>query len=132
MQPQIYPLPPPQICLELSQPWFESGVSEDALSAHMQLIVPGQTACFQCAPPLMVAQGIDEATLKRDRVCAASLPTTMSLTASLVVQNVLKYILNFGEVTPYMSYAGLMDHVYKMDSPLKPNPTCTNTVCTEL
>ena len=44
----------------------------------------------QCAPPLVVASGIDERTLKRDGVCAASLPTTMAVVAGLLVQNCLK------------------------------------------
>jgi ubiquitin-like modifier-activating enzyme 5 len=45
---------------------------------------------FQCAPPLVVASGIDEKTLKRDGVCAASLPTTMAIIAGFLVQNTLK------------------------------------------
>ncbi len=40
-------------------------------------MTPGETACFACVPPLVVASGIDERTLKREGVCAASLPTTM-------------------------------------------------------
>lgn len=43
----------------------------------VQVIIPGETACFACVPPLVVASGIDERTLKREGVCAASLPTTM-------------------------------------------------------
>jgi ubiquitin-like modifier-activating enzyme 5 len=35
-----------QACLELDQTWLESGVSEDAVSGHIQLLVPGETACF--------------------------------------------------------------------------------------
>ena len=35
-----------QACLELNQPWMESGVSETAVSGHIQFIVPGKTACF--------------------------------------------------------------------------------------
>lgn len=30
-----------------------SGVSEDAVSGHVQLLVPGETTCFACAPPLV-------------------------------------------------------------------------------
>lgn len=30
-----------------------AGVSEDAVSGHIQLLVPGETACFACAPPLV-------------------------------------------------------------------------------
>ena len=33
-------------CNELSQVWMESGVSENAVSGHIQLLIPGQTACF--------------------------------------------------------------------------------------
>lgn len=33
-------------CNELKQSWFESGVSENAVSGHIQFIQPGKTACF--------------------------------------------------------------------------------------
>ena len=35
-----------QACNELGQVWMESGVSENAVSGHIQLIRPGETACF--------------------------------------------------------------------------------------
>ena len=35
-----------QACNEQGQVWMESGVSENAVSGHIQLIKPGQTACF--------------------------------------------------------------------------------------
>lgn len=63
-----------------------------------QVIKPGETACFACVPPLVVASGIDEKTLKREGVCAASLPTTMGIIAGFLTQNALKYLLNFGQV----------------------------------
>mmetsp|Transcript_7972 Transcript_7972/g.24022 ORF Transcript_7972/g.24022 Transcript_7972/m.24022 type:complete len:453 (+) Transcript_7972:73-1431(+) len=85
-------------CNELSMTWMESGVSENAVSGHIQLLVPGKLACFSCAPPLVVASEIDERTLKRDGVCAASLPTTMGMVAGMLVQNSLKYLLGFGKV----------------------------------
>ena len=84
--------------MELGQLWMESGVSEDAVSGHIQVVIPGETACFACVPPLVVASGIDERTLKREGVCAASLPTTMGIIAGLLVQNTLKHLLNFGQV----------------------------------
>uniref|UniRef100_F7DF48 Ubiquitin-like modifier-activating enzyme 5 n=1 Tax=Macaca mulatta TaxID=9544 RepID=F7DF48_MACMU len=80
-------------CNELGQTWMESGVSENAVSGHIQLIIPGESACFACAPPLVVAANIDEKTLKREGVCAASLPTTMGVVAGILVQNVLKVSL---------------------------------------
>ena len=33
-------------CNELNQVWMESGVAENAVSGHIQLLVPGETACF--------------------------------------------------------------------------------------
>lgn len=84
------------------QIWMESGVSEDAVNGHIQLLLPGRSACFQCLPPLVVASGIDEKTLKREGVCAASLPTTMGIVAGLLVQNVLKFLLGFGQTSYYL------------------------------
>ena len=43
----------------------------------------------------MVATNIDEKTLKKEGVCAASLPTTMGIVAGFLVQNTLKYVLYF-------------------------------------
>ncbi|XP_017045621.1 ubiquitin-like modifier-activating enzyme 5 [Drosophila ficusphila] len=114
-------------CNERNLNWFESGVSENAVSGHIQFIRPGDTACFACAPPLVVAEGIDEKTLKREGVCAASLPTTMGITAGFLVQNALKYLLNFGEVSDYLGYSALTDFFPKMT--LKPNPQCDDRNC---
>ncbi|KAL2611006.1 hypothetical protein R1flu_022698 [Riccia fluitans] len=116
-----------QACNELGQTWMESGVSEDAVSGHIQLLIPGETACFACAPPLVVASGIDEKTLKREGVCAASLPTTMGIVAGLLVQNTLKYLLGFGVVSKYLGYSALKDFFPTME--MKPNPQCTNNSC---
>ncbi|XP_067108200.1 ubiquitin-like modifier-activating enzyme 5 isoform X1 [Osmerus mordax] len=114
-------------CNELSQIWMESGVSENAVSGHIQLIIPGETACFACAPPLVVAANIDEKTLKRDGVCAASLPTTMGVVAGLLVQNVLKYLLGFGTVSHYLGYNAMQDFFPNMA--MKPNPQCNDRHC---
>ncbi|KAH7858440.1 hypothetical protein Vadar_023929 [Vaccinium darrowii] len=110
-----------QACNELNQTWMESG--------HIQLLVPGETACFACAPPLVVASGVDEKTLKREGVCDASLPTTMGVVAGLLVQNTLKYLLKFGHVSPYLGYNALKDFFPTME--MKPNPQCSNTACLE-
>ncbi|KAG4933067.1 hypothetical protein AAZX31_17G126100 [Glycine max] len=118
-----------QACNELSQTWMESGVSEDAVSGHIQLLIPGETACFACAPPLVVASGVDERTLKREGVCAASLPTTMGVVAGLLVQNTLKLLLGFGQVSPYLGYNSLKDFFPTMQ--MKPNPQCSNVACLE-
>lgn len=114
-------------CNELGQTWMESGVSENAVSGHIQLIIPGESACFACAPPLVVAANIDEKTLKREGVCAASLPTTMGVVAGILVQNVLKFLLNFGKVSFYLGYNAMQDFFPTMS--MKPNPQCDDRHC---
>jgi len=114
-------------CNELRQTWFESGVSENAVSGHIQFIKPGETACFACAPPLVVASNIDEKTLKRDGVCAASLPTTMGIVAGFLVQNTLKYLLKFGQVSMYLGYNAMLDFFPTMS--MKPNTSCDEYFC---
>ncbi|KAL7674198.1 hypothetical protein ACOME3_000477 [Neoechinorhynchus agilis] len=116
-------------CNFINMIWMESGVSETGIDGHIQIIIPGFTACFACVPPLVIASGIDERSLKRDGVCAASLPTTMSLIASLLVQNALKFLLQFGTVSTCISYSGATDHFQSMN--LKPNPTCNDIYCVD-
>lgn len=114
-------------CAEIGQTWFESGVSENAVSGHIQYIQPGYTACFECAPPLIVASEVDERTLKREGVCAASLPTTMGMVAGMLVQNALKYLLDFGTVAKYLGYNALSDFFPSYE--MKPNPACSLAAC---
>merc|ERR1712088_184557 len=114
-------------CNELGQVWFESGVAENAVSGHIQFLVPGETACFGCAPPLVVASNIDEKTLKKDGVCAASLPTTMGIIAGFLVQNTLKYLLKFGQVSHYLGYNAMLDYFPTLS--MKPNEQCDEYYC---
>ncbi|XP_071068578.1 ubiquitin-like modifier-activating enzyme 5 isoform X2 [Dasypus novemcinctus] len=114
-------------CNELGQTWMASGVSENAVSGHIQLLIPGESACFACAPPLVVAANIDEKTLKREGVCAASLPTTMGVVAGILVQNVLKFLLGFGTVSFYLGYNAMQDFFPTMS--MKPNPQCEDKNC---
>lgn len=114
-------------CNELGVRWLESGVSEDAMGGHVQLMVPGRTACYSCVPPLIVARGVDEKTLKRDGVCAASLPTTMAVVAGMLVQSCLKLLLAFGEVSDFLGYSAMVDYFPKMA--LKPNVNCSDSWC---
>jgi len=114
-------------CNEENQIWIESGVSENAVSGHIQYIEPGKTACFSCLPPLVVASNIDEKTLKKEGVCAASLPTTMAVVAGFLVQNALKYLLHFGTVSNYVGYNALAD--FFPNQQILPNPQCDDRFC---
>lgn len=111
-----------RICNELNQLWMESGVSESAMSGHIQFIIPGETACFACAPPLSVAEHGEDFKVKREGVCAASLPTTMGIVAGLLAQNILKYLLNFGKTTYLQSYNALLN--FFSEEELHPNEEC--------
>uniref|UniRef100_A0A915MMW2 Ubiquitin-like modifier-activating enzyme 5 n=1 Tax=Meloidogyne javanica TaxID=6303 RepID=A0A915MMW2_MELJA len=117
-------------CNEIGQIWIESGVSENAVSGHIQFMEPGKSACFVCLPPLIVASNIDEKTLKKDGVCAASLPTTMAVVAGLLVQNALKFLLNFGQVTNFLGYNALVD--FFPQETIRPNPLCEDKNCRRL
>jgi ubiquitin-like modifier-activating enzyme 5 len=118
-----------QACNELNQTWMESGVSENAVSGHIQLMIPGRYACFECAPPAVVAGGDDENAIKREGVCAASLPTTMGITAGFLAQATLKYLLKFGTVSNFLGYDALGD--YFPTYPIAANPDCGNNWCRE-
>jgi len=117
-------------CNELNQVWMESGVSENAMSGHIQLILPGETACFACAPPLVVATDEDEHKIKREGVCAASLPTTMGIIAGFLAQNTLKFLLKFGETTFFLGYNAFNDFFPKY--PMEANPECSDSCCVKM
>jgi ubiquitin-like modifier-activating enzyme 5 len=113
-------------CNELNQIWMESGVSEDAVSGHIQLIVPGETACFGCAAPFAVVEG-SEKNIKREGVCAASLPTTMGITAGFLAQATLKWLLDFGDVSWVLGYNAKKD--FFQNYQIKPNTECKDANC---
>lgn len=113
-------------CNELRQLWIESGVSEDALNCHFQLMIPGETACFACMPPLALVEGTEH-TIKREGVCTASLPTTMGITAGFIAQSVLKILLRFEEITYYLSYNSRNEFFNR--SRFEPNPECKDKNC---
>lgn len=116
-----------QACNEAGVPWFNSGVSENATSGQIQLCIPGVLACFQCAPPYVVATKEDENSIKREGVCAASLPTTMGVTAGFLVQNALKFLLGFGRPSTFVGWESLQDHFTSLR--LRPNDECADAWC---
>lgn len=53
-----------------------------------------------CVPPLAVIEN-NESDIKWEGVCAASLPTTMAISSSLLAQTTLKLLLGFGKINLY-------------------------------
>lgn len=51
----------------------------------------------------------------------------MGIVAGFLVQNTLKYLLKFGQVTNYLGYSALTDFFPTMN--LKPNPQCEDSHC---
>ena len=88
---------PTQVSDELQLPFMDAVVGDDAMSGHVQLIIPGRTGGLEAAP-------IKAQKEKRPGECAASLATTDSIIAGICAQNALKYLLSFGEVAFLLSY----------------------------
>ena len=76
---------------------MDAVVSDDAMGGSVQLIIPGRTGGLEASP---IKSHMD----KRPGQCPASLPTTDSIIAGIMAQNVLKYLLGFGEVAFLLSY----------------------------
>eukprot|EP00951_Prasinocladus_malaysianus_P048264 scaffold656457_cov162-Prasinocladus_malaysianus.AAC.1 len=51
----------------------------------------------------------------------------MGIVAGLLVQNALKYLLNFGSVSFYLGYNSLKD--FFPSYAMRPNPQCSNSLC---
>lgn len=103
---------------------------DESVVGHIQTIAPGQTACFECVPPLALASGLGESTLRRDDVCSASLPTTINIISGLLVQNALKFLLGYGKVAQCLGYMALTDYFPRQQ--MRPNPECSQTSCIHL
>ena len=54
----------------------------------------------------------------------------MGIIAGFLSQTVLKFLLKFGEVSPFLGYNAFSDFFPKY--PLTPNPECTDKTCQEL
>lgn len=60
-------------------------------------------------------------------MCAPSLPTTIGMVARSLVQNVLKFLLNFRTVSFYLGYNAVQD--FFPAGSMKPNPQCVDRNC---
>lgn len=54
----------------------------------------------------------------------------IGIVAGLLVQNSLKYLLNFGSVTPFLGYNAMQD--FFPSHAVMPNTECTNAICRDL
>ncbi|CAK5113915.1 unnamed protein product [Meloidogyne enterolobii] len=54
----------------------------------------------------------------------------MAVIAGLLVQNALKFLLNFGQVTNFLGYNALVD--FFPQETIRPNPLCEDKNCRRL
>jgi ubiquitin-like modifier-activating enzyme 5 len=86
-------------CIKHKIPYIDAGASRSGLTGYIHPVIPYKTACSECINMISLN------TIKeRGESCVASLPSTMAILGSLQVQEVLKYLLNFGKMVDYIMY----------------------------
>ncbi len=86
-------------CVLLNVPYIDAGVSRSGLSGYVHPIIPHKTACAKCLSNIPI--NISD---ERSESCVASLPSTMAILASVQIQEMLKYLLKFGQMIDYLTY----------------------------
>ncbi len=104
-------------CVKLKVPYIDSGLLRSGLGGYLHLVIPRETACYQCTGSVKVTSTSDV----DGPDCSASMPTTVNIIASLQVQHLIRYFLNFGHIPDYLSYNGLTDENLELELKLDPN-----------
>jgi len=86
-------------CVRLNIPYIDAGASRSGLSGYIHPIIPYKTACAKCLSSIPI-----DIPNERGEPCVASLPSTMAIIASIQVQEMLKFLLNFGDMIDYVMY----------------------------
>jgi len=86
-------------CVSLNVPYIDAGASRSGLTGYVHPIVPYKTACAKCINSITI-----DIPNERGESCVASLPSTMSILASIQIQEMLKYLFKFGELIDYVMY----------------------------
>ncbi|MFW9938055.1 MAG: HesA/MoeB/ThiF family protein [Candidatus Thorarchaeota archaeon] len=86
-------------CISLNVPYIDAGASRSGLSGYIHPVIPFETACYNCIKNISINLPDD-----RGEPCVASLPSTMAIIASIQIQEMLKYLLKFGQMIDYVMY----------------------------
>lgn len=86
-------------CVLFKIPFIDAGASRSGLSGYVHPIIPYKTACAKCLSSIAI-----DIPDERGEPCVASLPSTMAVLASIQIQEMLKYLLKFGEMINYLMY----------------------------
>ena len=106
-----------QKCVNNEVLLMDGGATRSALFGHVQPIIPGKTACMACR----ISLSCEPPRPKGER-CTSSLPTTMAIIASIQVQEILKYLLGFGDLINYLTYNALTGEF--THNLTRPDPEC--------
>ena len=91
----------------------------------VEMVMPGQTGCLQCFHYTMSEEGTVRH--KSSTMVRAALPTVELTAAGLLAQSTLKYLLEFGDVTPVLFFDSLKNTFSSAIS--QPSLTCPNQIC---
>ena len=86
-------------CVLFKIPYIDAGASRSGLSGYVHPIIPYKTACAKCISSITI-----DIPDERGESCVASLPSTMAILASIQIQEMLKYLLKFGDMIEYLTY----------------------------
>ncbi|TFF88818.1 MAG: HesA/MoeB/ThiF family protein [Promethearchaeota archaeon] len=86
-------------CISHNVVYIDAGASRSGLSGYVHPIIPRKTACASCLKSIDI-----DLPDERGEPCVASLPSTMAILASIQIQEMLKYLLDFGEMIDYLMY----------------------------
>lgn len=86
-------------CVSFNIPYIDAGASRSGLSGYVHPIIPYKTACAKCISSIAI-----DIPDERGEPCVASLPSTMAILASIQIQEMLKYLLKFGQMIDYIMY----------------------------
>lgn len=86
-------------CILLNIPYIDAGASRSGLSGYVHPVIPYETACAKCLSSIAI-----DIPDERGEPCVASLPSTMAILASIQIQEMLKYLLKFGQMIDYLMY----------------------------
>ncbi len=92
----------------LNKPLIDGGTSENALRGTVITVLPGKTPCLECYWSNETLIPIDDSDPEEEDLktsilkvpCGASLATTMNIIGSLQADQVLKILLEYGELIP--------------------------------
>ena len=103
------------------KPMINGATSIDGFSGTILTVIPGVTPCYEC---YYHRTTVRVRNVERVGGCDASIATTMNIIATLMVDQGVKVLLNYGEIYPLIKVYLKEGIEVKKVKGLKPNPNC--------